>query len=48
MGGLDAKRTAALRHIEELEQFERQYRQRLTAYIESQLRDHGGREQAEG
>jgi len=48
MGGLDAKRTAALRHIEELEQFERQYRQRLTAYIESQLRDHGGREQVEG
>jgi len=47
MGGLDAKRTAALRHIEELEQFERQYRQRLTAYIESQLRDHGGREQVE-
>jgi DivIVA domain-containing protein len=45
MGGLDAKRTAALRHIEELEQFERQYRTRLTAYIESQLRDHGGREQ---
>jgi DivIVA domain-containing protein len=47
MGGLDAKRTAALRHIEELEQFERQYRQRLTAYIESQLRDHGGREQVD-
>ncbi|BCB77681.1 DivIVA domain-containing protein [Phytohabitans flavus] len=44
MGGLDAKRTATLRHIEELQQFERQYRGRLTAYIESQLRDHGGGE----
>jgi DivIVA domain-containing protein len=46
MGGLDAKRTAALRHIEELQQFERQYRTRLTAYLESQLRDHGGGEKA--
>jgi DivIVA domain-containing protein len=46
MGGLDAKRTAALRHIEELQQFEQQYRKRLTAYIESQLRDHGGGEKA--
>jgi len=47
MGGLDAKRTAALRHIEDLEQFERQYRTRLSAYIESQLRDLDGREQVE-
>ncbi|GAA4443872.1 DivIVA domain-containing protein [Phytohabitans houttuyneae] len=46
MGGLDAKRTATLRHIEELQQFERQYRSRLTAYIESQLRDHAGGEKA--
>lgn len=39
MGGLDAKRTALQKHIEELKQFEREYRTRLKAYLESQLRD---------
>lgn len=39
MGGLDTKRTALQKHIEELKQFEREYRTRLKAYLESQLRD---------
>ena len=39
MGGLDAKRSALQKHIEELKQFEREYRTRLKAYLESQLRD---------
>jgi DivIVA domain-containing protein len=43
MGGLDAKRTALQKHIEELKQFEREYRTRLKAYLESQLRDLHGR-----
>jgi DivIVA domain-containing protein len=46
MGGLDAKRSATLKHIEELENFEREYRTRLMAYLESQLRDHGAPGQA--
>jgi len=41
MGGLEAKRTALQKHIEELKQFEREYRTRLKAYLESQLRDLG-------
>src|SRR5215469_9667316 len=41
MGGLDAKRTALQKHIEELKQFEREYRTRLRAYLERQLRDLG-------
>ncbi|WP_341716891.1 DivIVA domain-containing protein [Micromonospora sp. FIMYZ51] len=45
MGGLDAKRTALSKHIEELKQFEREYRTRLKAYLESQLRDLDGRGQ---
>src|SRR5512142_2869471 len=45
MGGLDAKRTALQKHIEELKQFEREYRTRLKAYLESQLRDLSGRGQ---
>ena len=45
MGGLDAKRTALQKHIEELKQFEREYRTRLKAYLESQLRDLDGRGQ---
>ena len=45
MGGLDAKRTALTKHIEELKQFEREYRTRLKAYLESQLRDLEGRGQ---
>ena len=39
MGGLDAKRSALQKHIEELKQFEREYRTRLKSYLESQLRD---------
>lgn len=46
MGGLDAKRTALQKHIEELKEFERQYRTRLKAYLETQLRDLDGRTQA--
>ncbi|MFX0594627.1 DivIVA domain-containing protein [Melissospora conviva] len=45
MGGLDAKRTALQKHIEELKQFEREYRTRLKSYLESQLRDLDGRGQ---
>jgi len=45
MGGLDAKRSALQKHIEELKQFEREYRTRLKAYLESQLRDLDGRGQ---
>ncbi|HEX5541811.1 MAG TPA: DivIVA domain-containing protein [Micromonospora sp.] len=43
MGGLDAKRTALQKQLEELKQFEREYRTRLKAYLESQLRDLDGR-----
>jgi DivIVA domain-containing protein len=43
MSGLDARRTATQSHIEELTRFEREYRTRLMAYLESQLRDNGGR-----
>jgi DivIVA domain-containing protein len=39
MGSLDSKRTALQKHLEELKQFEREYRTRLKAYLESQLRD---------
>ena len=46
ISGLDAKRTALQKHIEELKQFEREYRTRLKAYRESQLRDLTGREQS--
>src|SRR5438874_4602243 len=42
MGGLDAKRSALQKHTEELKQFEREYRTRLKAYLESQLRDLDG------
>jgi DivIVA domain-containing protein len=45
MGGLETKRTALQKHIEELKQFEREYRTRLKAYLESQLRDLDGRGQ---
>ena len=45
MGGLDAKRTALQKHIEELKQFEREYRTRLKSYLEWQLRDLDGRGQ---
>jgi DivIVA domain-containing protein len=46
MGGLEAKRTALSKHLEELKQFEREYRTRLKAYLESQLRDLAGRGEA--
>jgi DivIVA domain-containing protein len=39
MGSLETKRGALQKHIEELKQFEREYRTRLKAYLESQLRD---------
>jgi DivIVA domain-containing protein len=42
MGGLDAKRATLQKHIEELKQFEREYRTRLKAYLDSQLRDLDG------
>ncbi|BCJ30904.1 DivIVA domain-containing protein [Actinocatenispora sera] len=45
MGGLEVKRAALQKHIEELKAFERQYRTRLKAYLESQLRDLGARGQ---
>ena len=45
MGSLDSKRTALQKHIEELKQFEREYRTRLKAYLESQLRDLDGKGQ---
>jgi DivIVA domain-containing protein len=45
MGSLEAKRSALQKHIEELKQFEREYRTRLKAYLESQLRDLDGRGQ---
>lgn len=41
--GLAANRSAAQQHIEELEEFEREYHTRLKAYLEGQLRDLGGR-----
>ena len=45
MGGLEVKRAALQKHIEELKAFEREYRTRLKAYLESQLRDLGARGQ---
>ncbi len=45
ISGLDAKRTALQQHIDTLKQFEREYRTRLKAYLESQLRDLEGRGQ---
>jgi DivIVA domain-containing protein len=46
MGGLEAKRTALQKHIEQLKAFEREYRTRLKSYLESQLRDLDARAQA--
>jgi DivIVA domain-containing protein len=46
ISGLDAKRTALQQHIDTLKQFEREYRTRLKAYLESQLRDLEGRGQS--
>jgi DivIVA domain-containing protein len=42
-GGLDAERTAAQHQIEDLEAFEREYRSRLRAHVDSQVRDLDGR-----
>lgn len=39
LSGLDARRTAVRRDIEELEQFARSYRTRLKAYLNSQVRE---------
>ena len=38
MGGLAARREALQQQIEALEQFDRDYRSRLTAFMQSQLR----------
>jgi DivIVA domain-containing protein len=46
MGSLEVKRAALQKHIEELKAFEREYRTRLKAYLEGQLRDLDGRGQA--
>jgi DivIVA domain-containing protein len=46
ISGLDAKRSALQQHIDTLKQFEREYRTRLKAYLESQLRDLEGRGQS--
>jgi DivIVA domain-containing protein len=43
MDGLAARRTAVQTLIEELKEFERTYRTRLTAHLEGQLRDLAGR-----
>jgi len=45
MGSLETKRSALQNHIDQLKQFEREYRTRLKAYLESQLRDLDGRGQ---
>ncbi|NUS72567.1 MAG: DivIVA domain-containing protein [Corynebacteriales bacterium] len=45
MGGLDAKRNALQKHIEGLKAFEREYRTRLKAFLETQLHDLDGRSQ---
>ena len=41
LGDLDSRRTRLERHIEDLRAFEREYRTRLRAYLESQLADLG-------
>jgi len=46
MGGLEAKRSSLQKHIEDLKAFEREYRTRLKAYLEGQLRDLDVRSQA--
>ena len=43
MGGLEITRASLQRHIEELKAFEREYRSRLKAYLEGQLRDLDGK-----
>jgi DivIVA domain-containing protein len=46
LASLDAKRAAALKHIEELTGFQREYRAQLKAHVDSQLRDLDGRGQS--
>jgi len=48
VGDLDRRRQQLEHHIEGLRAFEREYRTRLKAYLESQLRDLDGRGQAAG
>ena len=43
MGGLEAERAAVQARVDELRAFEREYRSRLKAYLEGQLRDLEGR-----
>lgn len=43
MDSLDAKRSAALHEIEDLEAFTREYRSRLKAHVDSELRELDGR-----
>ncbi|MGN9909289.1 DivIVA domain-containing protein [Phytohabitans sp. LJ34] len=42
MSGLEAERTAAQHQLEDLEAFEQEYRSRLAAHVESQLREVDG------
>src|SRR5918993_1083629 len=46
VGGLAAKREALQRQIEELQQFDREYRERLRTFMEGQLRELGVNEPA--
>lgn len=48
LGDLDERRRQLERHIEDLRAFEREYRVRLKAYLEGQLRDLDGRGTADG
>lgn len=48
ISGLAADRTAAEDRIEDLEAFQREYRSRLAAHVESQLRDLDGSDEATG
>ena len=48
IGDLERRRQALEQHIEGLRAFEREYRTRLKAYLESQLRDLDGRGQPPG
>ena len=47
IGGLEQRKTALEKRIEELRTFEREYRTRLKSYLESQLHDLEGRGSAE-
>lgn len=47
IGGLEQRKQALDKRIEELRTFEREYRTRLKSYLESQLRDLDGRGSAE-